>query len=55
MQNHAPTNLRVAALGSEADVQINLPSSRGLKPVLRLKVGFRGDLLVTQPKHRRWV
>ncbi len=52
MQNQAPTNFRVAALGPEADVQINLPSSRGFEPVLRLEVGLRGDLLVTRLKPR---
>jgi hypothetical protein len=39
-------------LGSEADVQINLPSSRGFEPVFPLEGSPRGDLLVTQLK--RW-
>jgi hypothetical protein len=55
MQNHSPTNLRVAALGSEADVQINLPSSRGFEPVFPLEGSPRGDLLVTRLKVRRRV
>ncbi len=55
MQNHAPTNLRVAALGSEADVQINLPSSRRFEPVFPPEGSPRGDLLVTRLKVRRRV
>ncbi len=55
MQNHAPTNFGVAALGSEADVQIDLPSSRGFEPVFPPEGSQRGDLLVTQLKRWQWV